>query len=707
MSSRKPPVLSYASPDLSWPARLEFLQKFFWPIATGLFLIIVFGIAHEVWAEALLQLLTSGLLLLAWLAAGHGFGSFLFPRREEKRSALINVTAVAAGLGGMSLLVMGLALLGWLNQPVAILLIALGDAAFLWPLIRRRAQVPFRLRALWLRMPGVHFAWLAIVPLAAVTFTAAMLPAGFLWGAEEPNAYDVLEYHLQVPREWFEAGRMLPLTHNVFSFMPFNVEMHYLFAMHLMGGPWVAQFLCQMMHLAFIGLTVAAVYAAVEERGKFIAICAGLLVASTPWMPMLGSIAYNEGGLLLFGTLAIAWAMRCLPAGHVLKPVRFYALAGAMAGLACGCKLTGVPLLLIGIPLASGGTLVLWGILFVRLPLGKWFARHLVFVGMGLLVFSPWLIRNYAWVGNPVFPEQQKLLGRGYFSPEQSDRFYKAHKPTANQQAMSARVEELGHQVFADRRFGYALLPIGILGLLVTLRRPESQFLMIVLIGLTAFWLLLTHLQGRFYALAIPIAAMAMAGFMGRRLVVPLAICTMLLVFSGTGFVVMRLNQQSHRNGVNLMQAIGYTEFDQASGYEKEAPADDTPVVLVGDATAFAFHTPMKRLRYRTVFDVDTSKGRSIFEAWTKGEPADESVFLWINVVELDRFSKTYGIPSLAPSPLYQELQSQRELNGYGKKYVVESKQAKRIPFTPPAPATSPASPRSPSPPAPASAPSP
>src|SRR5205809_404472 len=81
----------------------------------------------------------------------------------------------------------------------------------------------------------------------------AMLPPGLLWG-DEPNGYDVLEYHLQVPREWYELGRIVPLQHNVFSFLPFNVEMHYLLAMHLRGGPWAAMYLAQLMHVAFIAI---------------------------------------------------------------------------------------------------------------------------------------------------------------------------------------------------------------------------------------------------------------------------------------------------------------------------------------------------------------------------------------------------------------------------------------------------------------------
>ena len=87
-----------------------------------------------------------------------------------------------------------------------------------------------------------------------------MVP-GLLWKPGEPHGYDVVEYHLQAPREWYEAGRIVPLRHNAFSFFPFNVEMHYLLAMHLEGGPYKGMYLCQLMHLAMMVLVVLATWA--------------------------------------------------------------------------------------------------------------------------------------------------------------------------------------------------------------------------------------------------------------------------------------------------------------------------------------------------------------------------------------------------------------------------------------------------------------
>ena len=156
-----------------------------------------------------------------------------------------------------------------------------------------------------------HWLWIALAPIIAIATLCALLPSGLLWG-DEPNGYDVTEYHLQVPREWFESGRIAPLQHNVFSYFPFNVEMHDLLAMHLCGGPWNGMYSRHMNGYArSTALTVlrdsGALLAETHPRG---AIGASLFAGATPWMALLAPVAWNEGGLLLLGSLGSGLAGR-------------------------------------------------------------------------------------------------------------------------------------------------------------------------------------------------------------------------------------------------------------------------------------------------------------------------------------------------------------------------------------------------------------
>ena len=61
------------------------------------------------------------------------------------------------------------------------------------------------------------------VPALALLLVAASSPPGWLWDSEG-RGYDALEYHLQLPQEWLRMGRLAPLEHNVYSFLPGYIE---------------------------------------------------------------------------------------------------------------------------------------------------------------------------------------------------------------------------------------------------------------------------------------------------------------------------------------------------------------------------------------------------------------------------------------------------------------------------------------------------
>ena len=210
-------------------------------------------------------------MLLLWLAGASGWGLFLLRISKlwerETPGALQWATAAALGLGMESLAVLGLGLAGWLNGLCAWALIVcgvgFGGLAVKW---RQRQSGEGTLER-WLKEPaGWEWLWLMAAPFMMIGLASAMAPPGMLWNPGEPHGYDVVEYHLQVPREWYEAGWIIPLHHNVFSYSPFNVEMHYLLAMHLRNGPWAGMYLAQLMHVAFMALTVLAVYGFAARR---------------------------------------------------------------------------------------------------------------------------------------------------------------------------------------------------------------------------------------------------------------------------------------------------------------------------------------------------------------------------------------------------------------------------------------------------------
>jgi hypothetical protein len=624
------------------------------------------------WPVVAYQLLVDGLFLVAWLVAAAGWGalalrplrSLLLPlppgegwgegvsesgvRRNGhsdsdtpsplpspggRGGVVLVVTAVAAGLGVMGLAALGLGLLGVLSQYTAFALLSGGWLSGA-VLVGRRGALAGDVGApvgRWLNGPaGWHWLWLLVLPMLAVALVGACVPPGLLWRPDEPHGYDVVEYHFQVPREWYEAGRIIPLRHNVFSYFPFGVEMHYLLAMHLRGGPWRGMYLAQVMHVAHVALSVVAVYGVAfsltQKRAP--AMAAALACAATPWLTLLAPIGFNEGGLLLYGALAIGWALRALDAPPRAALAQF-GVAGAMAGFACGVKLTAVPMLFIAVPAA----------LVVASPRTIRYAWVMPLVGA--VLFAPWALRNVAWVGNPVFPEAAKVFGKGQFSDVQVERWRRAHSPRPDQQSVGARVGAAGREIVGDWRFGYVPLAVGVAAAALALRDRRGRALAVLLALLLLFWLAFTHLQGRFFVLAVPVLAMLVALADWRRW--GPAVGAVLAASVVVSWVLV--HRQFHDRLYGPPGWAGALGVHDLNPEPAQPVPDDAMLTLVGDAQAFYYQRPMTTLRYRTVFDVPP--GEDVVAAWRGRAPGGADEWLLIDPAELRRFAATYyGIPA-------------------------------------------------------------
>lgn len=601
-------------------------------IGIVVFLATLFGLAGPSWGLALLRLTQDGACTIAWLTAAGGIGWLLWKLirpKHEITPSLALATCLAMGIGAMSLAILGLGLAGWFNRAWAIAMLAGGAAV---GIAVAYARTHTWNATGWLSGPASWgWLWVVIAPVAGMMILGAFFPPGLLWG-DEPNGYDVVEYHLQVPREWYESARIVPLNHNVFSYFPFNVEMHYLLAMQLHGGfwgPWAGMYLAQLMHAGMCAAAVLAVFglAGGGKRGMI----AALLVAATPWTALLGAVAYNEGGTLLFGILAIGWALRA-------DSWREFVIAGAMAGWAAGTKLAIVPLLLVGVPLV---------LLLVRRAVGGCVG----YVLAAAIIFSPWLIRNEIWVGNPVFPEAMNLLGKGHFSDVQAERWREAYLPDKDHRSIEGHLSALATQAIIDPRYGFALIPLGVAAIFLSFEHPAAIALATLAALQLLFWFFLTHLQSRFLVIEIPIIALLAAQVDDWRwnwLVAAVAIglaCISCVVMAQKFPLFLRTDHELARiEGVGL---IGRENLRGMRLFDTNQLQTNESLDLVGDACAFWYQIPMSRLHYKTVFDVDTTDPKqSIIEDWLAGMPTHAR--MWVDEPELKRFSETYyRIPPL------------------------------------------------------------
>jgi hypothetical protein len=587
------------------------------------FLFLFFGLAGPSWGLALYRILRDGGCALLWFASAGGIGWVAWTGITRRTSGaakhVVVITCIGLGLGIMSLAILGLGLVGWMNQGWAIAIIAAGD------LIAISAGFSSARKwdaSQWLIRPaGWLWVWIAPAAVGGVVALAACFPPGILWG-DEPNGYDVVEYHLQVPREWYEMGRIGALHHNVFSYFPFNVEMHYLLAMDLHGGffgPWAGMYLAQMMHAGFFAATAWAVFALAGggRRG----IVAGAMVIAVPWTGLLAPIAYNEGGTLLFGALAIGWVMRA-------DSWRQFLLAGLFAGFATGCKLSVAPLFFIGVPLA------------VFITRSKCRLGCAAFLLAASIAFSPWLLRNWRWAGNPVFPEAMSVLGQNHFSGVQAERWREAYWPDAKYRSVAGHVEALWNEVLGDVRFGWALFPLAIVAAVIGFRERSMGMLIILLVFQIIVWTAFTHLQSRFMVIVIPIIALMIAQLETRGW---LPICAAAVV--AVSFLSVNLMMQKMQRYLEMdhekVALIGRENLEGFALFDTRQMEEGQSLNLIGDAGVFWYQIPMSRLHYKTVFDVDTSDAsKSIDQAWLAEMPRD--AVIWRDDDEMKRFARTY-----------------------------------------------------------------
>ena len=527
------------------------------------------------------------------------------------------VYATALGLGALAYAALALGLVGLYRAPVllaGVLLLAVllrrdlaASGAGLLALARRA------------RRGGVQGIPRGVPALAALlTFGALLALAGAL---TPPHHYDPLAYHLLGPQRYLATGWIRPLEEIVYANLPLTVELLY-----GVGLAFGSEVFGQLLHLAFGGLTAAALWAL--ARRHFDAPTASLALAvflSTPLVVVWARVANIDLALTLYLLLMVMATLRATSderratseepdpgeaaASHTtasgstfvarrssLAARRWLALAGAFAGLALATKyqaLFAVPLLAV--------VLLVDGLLFRRRGGRGALADVGVFLGVAVLVGSPWYARNWLQLGNPVWPLFVGGRGFGPLAVELVDYF-------ARGMALSPRTP-LGYLLLPLRAYTrgsieqtlailsplYLLLP----ALLVLPRQRELVYLLVPAAGLAVGWALgfqeLRYLLPLCPALSLAAAYALRAARerpLLRRLVLPAlamaALLTAFVVFLHVGAdrpVAVLLGRESRDAYLRRSVAVGATYRATSFLAERARPGDT--IVLFNDAQLY------------------------------------------------------------------------------------------------------------------------
>jgi len=380
---------------------------------------------------------------------------------------------------------------------------------------------------------------------------------------------------------------------------------------------------------------------------------------------------------LCYLAFALLWLRRWLRDGSL----RNTAVIGIMCGAACTTKYLSIGLVfapivivMLAIAISSRSIRRVGGVAIV--------------VAITLLVFSPWLLRNTASTGNPVFPlgTNIKNFGSGHWTSETQQRWEDGHGAAnlppvpepegwkTKQHPQPSRTDLLRSNLLTNPQMGLVVMVIALVSVCALLGSPQSlsRFawdwaLVAILVLQVGVWYALAHkMPARFITPAlVPIALIAAGGltrltelqFTDRRRKISISLrrdggCVFAITIVVAAVVInmaaaISIFQKQVKKPLPPIPAKMMAELIPSPALARKLP-EGSKVMLVGDAKAFYF--PSNTI-YATVFDVHplAELGRnttSDVQLLSKLRKMGVTHVLF-NWREIRRLSYSYGFPAV------------------------------------------------------------
>lgn len=352
-------------------------------------------------AAMMLLSLASILTYAGWLAVCWSAGAAVLSKLgwEGRAPGQRTLVSIALGLGMLAVLVYFLGLLGLMKTPWVCAAGALMLAFGLRQLSRTR-RLKQRVDLSGLSSLAGRFFQLEPVDAFVILILAAAVPLHLIGALLPPLSFDELNYQLSLPKLYTIRSGFADTPFNHLSFLPRNMSMLFTAGL-LTGGAAVAKLFSWGMGL----LAAASVFCFGRER---VGSRAALYGAAVFFMaPVIGNqlrVAAADLGTAFFEITAVFLLLQFLES----RQTKTLALAGALWGLALGCKYTAIP------GLAAATMLLAWSLR--SSPPKRILSALGIFLGTAVLLWSPWLLKNWHDTGNPVTPLLSKwLTSRNFF----------------------------------------------------------------------------------------------------------------------------------------------------------------------------------------------------------------------------------------------------------------------------------------------------
>lgn len=247
----------------------------------------------------------------------------------------------------------------------------------------------------------------AALNITLIIFLLALISSIAILSYVPPVSKDALTHHLAVPKLYLNHGGIYEIPSLEFSYYPMNIDLLYMIPLYL-GNDIPAKYI----HFIFALLTGWLIFDYLKRRiNNLSALFGALLFLSIPIIVKLSVTVYVDLSLVFFSTASILFLLKWAEKDFQLKYLIISALS---CGFALGTKYNGLILLFLLT-------------LFIPFIYSRYFQNStrsqyraiyygVFFLFISLLLFSPWLIKNFVWTNNPLYP-----LFDNWFNPANVD----------------------------------------------------------------------------------------------------------------------------------------------------------------------------------------------------------------------------------------------------------------------------------------------
>jgi len=360
-------------------------------LTAGLVLVLAWSLyRYPKLLDAGVNLALLSIIILISAFAGRKLSSVLGAKSDSSLEKF--VISAGLGLGLFTYVVLVLALLGLLYAWLVWLILAILGIVF-------AQDMWYGIKSVGKRSAGFlvknRAADILLVSLLSIYLLVNLI------GALAPEIEtDALVYHLYIPKVYIQNHRLVYIPYEFRAAFPLGMEMLFTLGMLLSDS-----ILAKLIHFSLGVLSLLATYCFGRKYwGSKVGLLAAAIFYTVPVVAWSSTTAYTDLGTTFFSTLEIFALVNWW---HSRRD-KWLAVAAIMCGFAMGTKYLGIfglVILLAGIVLKSSFT--------GRRDLSAVLRTMLIYAFASALIVSPWLIKNYVFTRNPVYP----LLNNVFKSP--------------------------------------------------------------------------------------------------------------------------------------------------------------------------------------------------------------------------------------------------------------------------------------------------